>query len=265
MEYCVKCGISDSKALLFDVVSPEGIVKICRRCNLEEEFPLIKQAKKEPLIEKKKGVYERLSRYAGINPERHRKRLELEKEEEVLKKQEVSLRDIIDENFKKKIPEEENQEKSNLIHNFHWVVMRARRSKKMTQSQFAHEIYEPEEAVRTLEQGILPKDSEKLILKVENYLRINLRQIPKRSFEGDLTRESLKKQFEEKVSFDEFTTKNLTISDLKEMDSKGASFELKEQSQEEFLDPFYKDDKRKLKEETDLSDEEIERIIYGEQ
>ena len=126
MAECIKCGIEDNKALLFDVISPKGIVKICRKCNVEEEFPLIKKAPKIEGIEEKKGVYERLSKYAGIDAEKHKRRFEIDKKEELVRRQNTNLRDLIDKNFKKKVVEDKNPElKDKLIHNFHWVVMRA--------------------------------------------------------------------------------------------------------------------------------------------
>ncbi len=261
---CIKCGLEDDRVLLFDVISKNGIVKICRKCNVEEDFPLIKQVVRKPLIENKKGVYERLSGYAGIDAEKHKKNFVFDEKEDLLKKQETNLKDLIDENFVKKIPEKKEEPK-NLIHNFHWIIMRARRAKKMTQSQFALEILEPEEAIRVIEQGIVPEDSAKLILKIENYLRIKITAPTlERNFdfgEIDSSKAEVKKQFEKEVSFDDFTTKNLTISDLKEIGDKNVS--RSESFKEEFLDPFQKDDRKKLSEETDLSDEEIEKIIYG--
>ena len=42
MDECFKCEISESRMLLFEVVTYEGILKICRKCSLKENFPAIK-------------------------------------------------------------------------------------------------------------------------------------------------------------------------------------------------------------------------------
>ncbi len=264
MAECIKCGVSDKRALLFDVISRNGIVKICRKCNEEEKFPLIKQVSKEPLIEKKKGIYEKLARYAGIDAERHKKKFVFDEREDLLKKQETSLKDIVDRNFKKTVPEKAVP-REDMVYNFHWIIMRARRSKKITQSQFAHEISEPEQAIRTIEQGILPENPENLILKIENYLGIKIRKkIHLDSLSPDdidVSKSLIKKQFQENRNFDSFTTRNLTIQDLKNMENEET--EKFSENKRDFPDPFAKDNEKLLREETDLTEEEIERIIYG--
>ena len=124
MAECIKCEISDEKALLFDAISKDGIVKICRRCNLEEGLPLINPVKKEQGIERERNVYNRLAGYAGINPTEHRRKFGPmgERKEDLVEKQNKGLKDIVDENYKKKLSQEKPK-RDDLIYNFHWVIM----------------------------------------------------------------------------------------------------------------------------------------------
>lgn len=251
MQECFKCGISEEKALLFDAISDKGIIKICRRCNEEEKLPLIRKHQK--IESKKENIYERFSSVSNFGKDYKKKFLDNEREE-LLKKQETSLREIVDKNFREKIPEKIIQ--NNLIDNFHWVLMRVRRSKKLTQKQLAEELAEPEIAIKMAEQGIIPEDSFNLIKKLENYLGVNISKKPEipmspsYSEEIDVVKQEIKERFEEEVSFDEFTTRNLTISDLQEIKDK------KENKDSEKIE-------NKLEDKKDLTEEEMNEIIFG--
>jgi ribosome-binding protein aMBF1 (putative translation factor) len=285
MSECIKCEISDEKALLFDAISKGGIIKICRRCNSEENLPLVNRVKKDEGLEKERNVYNRLSKYAKIDPVEHRKKFEAGgvRKEDPSEVEDKKLKDIVDKNFKKKIPEEKPK-RDDLIYNFHWVIMRERRRKKLTQSQLAHELQESEQAIKMIEQGYVPEEGgNRLILKIENYLKINISKKPvaisnqTKYREIDPTKIQLERDFQKEANFDEMTTKHLTISDLKKMKKekgKAVSKSISESSEnDEFLDPFSDENGSKSKKwwkrdksnnEPDLSPEEIERIIYGE-
>ncbi len=211
MDECFKCGVSGKRIRLFDAISGKGIVKICKECVSGEKIPLIKKPSEiftRPVLNsglKKMGetVYEKVSRMSGFDS----KNKKSEGEKEFSQKQETTLKDIIDKNFKTQI-KEELKPRADLVDNFHWVIMRARRSKHITQEQLAEAIVEPEAAIKMVERGILSEEGYKFISKLENYLGIKL----------------VKKEFAEKIeekpkeiSFDSATTKSLTISDLQEM------------------------------------------------
>ena len=88
MNNCFKCGISDEKSMLYDAISDEGIIKVCRKCSFEENLPLIKkineQEKRDRAIAeansfelrkklkqtpiRKTSVYNRLVSMSGITP-----------------------------------------------------------------------------------------------------------------------------------------------------------------------------------------------------
>jgi len=255
---CSKCGVSGSKTRLLDVISREGIVKLCEKCFLEENMPLVRkpanfQLKESGFTSKssnRKTVYERLSEISGVQNRKI-------PEKELLNKQETTLKDIVNKNFE--IISGEGGSAEDLIDNFHWVIMRARRLKHLTQGQFAKAIAEPEAAIKAIEKGFLPKNNYRLIKKIENYLQIKL-----------LKKETGQKQeFEKEISFDPVTAKTLTIADLQDMKKKKEEEIFKKPIEEEknyvlneevgFEDKpeFVKGDNK------ELSDEEMDKIIFG--
>lgn len=195
MEECFKCQTSEIKALLFDAIVSEGIVKICSKCSAEGDVLMIRDAPfQNP--EKKVTMYERLSRISGVNME---KKIDLD-----LKKKK-ELKKVVDSNF---IFRENLELKKELIHNFHWVVMRARRMRHLTQEQFAEEINEPEAVIQKIENGFSPERVD-TIIRIEKCLGINLRK--------NFVEEGLAVTTEK---FDKKYFENLTISDLYEMKKK---------------------------------------------
>ena len=126
-----------------------------------------------------------------------------------LQKEEVSLKNIVEKNFEKNFSKEKRY-RPDLIDNFHWVIMRVRRMKKITQEQLAKEISEPITAIKLAEEGILPNDDNKLVKKLENFLGITL--IKEESIVPETEVTSVKV-----LKFEPNEAKNLTIADLKKM------------------------------------------------
>ena len=100
--------------------------------------------------------------------------------------------------------------RSDLVHNFHWDIMMARRLKKLSQAQLAREIGESEAAIHMAENGVLPEDDYKIIKKLESYLGIRL-------VKEERAKEREKKQPARIIGFDPMEIKKITISDLKKM------------------------------------------------
>ncbi len=211
MTECCKCGVSGERARLFDAIGDEGVVQICEKCSFGTSMPIIRkptdfQIKK---AEKKQTVYEKLAGTAGIDVQKHQVAISGVKTNDRLEKQETSLRDIVDRNLEMNLPEKPAPN-PNLVDNFHWILMRARRKRKLTQFQIAKELTEPITAIKMAEQGILPEDNYQLLSKLESFFGVNL-----------MKREIVKRPIQEKpkrLGFDADATKTLTISDLKEMD-----------------------------------------------
>lgn len=270
MTECYRCGVSDEKERLFDAISNKGVVKICKNCSNEENFPVLQPADlSKP--ERVKSVYERLSAMANLDPEKHRKvLLEKERQESMRKrKQDTTLKDVIDSNLEKKKP----QPRTDLVDNFHWIIMRTRRSKKLTQKQLAENIGESESLIKSAEEGIILNNADTLVRKLESYFGIKIRKgespyslegpkFVKAGISEDPAKREAREKFEKEGNFDSKTTETLTISDLQEIKKKkeaegsGGFFS--------FLKKNRKQDKEKAEESEELSEEEVNDILFKE-
>lgn len=246
MDECFRCGVSGDKVRLSHAISNKGIVQICDNCASIEKIPIIKKPTDNQITESQRYIPVR-DRLSGMNRSRGIGR-------------EVTLRDLVDRDLKaKKI-----QPHPDLIDNFHWTIQRIKRAKKITREQFAKAIGESDATVKMIEQGFLPENNYKIINKIESYLGISLRK-PGTSGFPETTKEPLKKFFlddslitkEEqikKLSFDNSTTKQMKIADLKEMKKRYEKENVKKpvdsweeeysQDDEQFLDEedFYEEE-----------------------
>ncbi|MFH1327105.1 MAG: hypothetical protein ABIH59_03190 [archaeon] len=211
MGECYNCGRESDSGRMFDVISKEGIVKVCEFCFKNENIPVVKRPTTFQLREAEvpSTVYERLSGIAGLDAKEHFKKFHKEeiKKKEALKEQDVSLKELVDRNYKREF-KPVNETNINLINNFHWVIMRARRMKKITQAQLARELFESQAAIEMAEKGILPEDGYQLVRKLENFLGIRI------------LKESVREEFVQKpkqLDIEDIGTRELTIADLKEM------------------------------------------------
>jgi ribosome-binding protein aMBF1 (putative translation factor) len=204
---CSNCGISGDRVGLFDAVSGRGIIKLCEKCSSDLGFPVIRKPTVFQLkeSEKKLSMYERLSRSAGIEPGQEPERKD--KAEELLK-------EVADKNYEQKLQEQETL-RPDLVDNFHWIIMRARRLKKLTQEQLAKHISEPEAAIRMAEKEIVP-EGYSLIIKLEKFLEVKLRKNASYPEEKEITEPHREEQFGIK-GFDPKDLDNITIADLKRM------------------------------------------------
>ncbi len=232
---CFKCGVSSEKTQLRDVISNEGIVKICRMCSIEESLPFVRdQAENnEKEFGTRKTVQDRLESISGV------KLKKIVPRNIVLDNQEFGLRKIVDRNFAERVPKTRGN-RDDMVRNFHWVIMRARRSKKLSQKQLADAIVEPEKVVRSAELGILHETDYTLVKKLEGYLGIKI-----------LTKEVDEKKSVISVNKLELTknsSKVLTIADLNEIKRR----EIKEKLEQ----------KHKLEDEDgiDIHEEYVEEI-----
>jgi ribosome-binding protein aMBF1 (putative translation factor) len=173
MANCFKCGISSEAVTLYDAISKDGLVKVCGNCNIKENLPLIKTV--DPSKgERRLTVYERMTKLSGINPTER----EVKKQQEEREKQNEEMKQVLDKKFREELYNSNTKKdilgESNLVRNFHWEILKARRDRKMTQGQLADVIGESELSIRMAERGILPRERERLIKKLESYLKIKL-------------------------------------------------------------------------------------------
>lgn len=176
METCSRCGISSEKTIIYDAISDEGLVKICANCNIRENFPILKKSGALP-GEKRQTVYERLTYMSGFNP----KERELHRQQEAQKKQNEELRQVLDKRFRDEMIASnlrKEAEGDSIVRNFHWEIMKARRARHMSQRELADAIGESEMAIKMAERGMLPREKERLVRKLENYLKIKIMNMP---------------------------------------------------------------------------------------
>ena len=220
---CSICGISGSMRSVFEVISPKGVILACEKCVLEEGFPILKKPDKKVFeeSERKGTVYERMARLSGIKPR--------EPEKPELKRQEKSLREIVDRNYEEKIKKQDLSLKSrpDLVDKFHWIIMRVRRVKGLSQKQLAEAIKETEAAIKMAEQGLVPEGYE-FIDKLERFLKVKL--IKERNlYRGSWNRETilnntnLKERNQQTLSqpqkIPEHSQKTLSLFDKQSLDS----------------------------------------------
>ncbi len=167
--FCSVCGISGKMRGLFEVISQKGVIFACEKCVSEEGFPVLKRPDKSVFeaAEKKGKVSDVMARLSGVRPK--------EKERPELKMQEKSLREIVNSNYEEKIKMQDLRLKSrpDLIDKFHWIIMRVRRVRGLTQKQLAEAINETEAAIKMAEQGLVPEGYE-LMDKIEGFLNVRL-------------------------------------------------------------------------------------------
>lgn len=267
MKECFKCGIEEDKSFLYEGISKEGIISVCRKCFNKSDIPLVekKTLPKDFDPGRRESVRERLIQMAGLKEDKFEREREMRKLVE--KKSETTLNDLVEKNFKESLPDKAESYEE-VIDNFHWILMRKRRAIKITQEQLAKELYEPVLAIESAEKGILPKDYLGLIKKFEHYFDIVLLKSRERYFDpSNLANES-------KVST------GVTIGDLRERTPKKEEFiEKNGEFDSEEVKPEEIDIKKieevvgkpveKYVEEKDsqdvegVSQEELDKIIFG--
>ena len=224
MEECFRCSVTREETRLFDAIAEEGIVKACKDCIDREKLPIVKKPSLDQLKESEDrvSVRDKLSMMAGIESKTDSQgKREYVRTSSAKNKGEFDLNDVIERNLEKRKLSQKSMEKlppeKELVENFHWKVMRGRRLKKISQEQLGAEIGESETAINMGESGELPEDFDRLIKKLEAYLRINLFKNP-RSGRRD-------KKSEAEISFDPYSTKTTTVGDLKEKEKSQESEE----------------------------------------
>ena len=243
MQECFKCGIYGSKIKLYDAIFEKGIVQVCEECAMKERIPVIKKPSTFQLKESEKEPVKFKDRVRKFEQSKT-------SENALLRKQNTTLRDLVDKNFELKVNKEIKKPRDDLAENFNWIILRARRAKKLTQTQFAKAIAESEAAIRLAERGILPDDDYKLINKIETFLGIRL----------------LKGEFAEKfknraMKLDVQTLKTLTIEDLREMRKKRKE---RDEGEPEFnKGNLPKEAKALYNKDRELTEEEVDDILMG--
>jgi len=166
MENCVRCNVEGEEVRLFDAIYEGRMAKICERCSIIENVPIIKKPGVSQLKEAeigRVGVYDRMKRLSGIK----------DAKEETTFFREDRLKEL-DKKPELELPE---KEKLNLVEHFYWQIMQNRRRKGLSQKQLAEVLSESEIAIEMIEKAKFPENAEILIKKLEQFFQIRLRKL----------------------------------------------------------------------------------------
>jgi len=242
-EKCIRCGIDGRDVKLFNGIYYGRMERICERCAIIENIPLIKSPNPNQLKDSERSsAYNRIKR--GVIP---------------YKKDTVFIEDKLkelDENPELETPDN----KLNFIDNFHWHIMKERRRKKLTQKQLGDSLGESEVIIKMIESGKLPVNAEVLIKKLEQFFQIRLKKkiqvfeeekpilldengeelekIPEPEFEiieeeiEEPKPETKSKEFKE-IDIKEVNPKAVTIADLRELNRRRIEASKKEKIEEQ--------------------------------
>lgn len=274
MVNCERCGISeeDTPDGLYAVVYKEKLVPMCRRCADFEDLIIIKRvnAVLEPVKERHQSVYERMVHISGVK--RDPKEFDKKRPLEVVPAgpKEPTLRDIVEKNLKKAgspVIDQKVMTAPKVVNNHHWIVMRARRSKKISQDQLAELINEPVIVIVDIERGKIP-DNPFVLRKVEDALKIKILAEPAKPgeyFSPVVNEVELAKigKRERPLAFDSNVFEEMKVEDLKDLD---AETQLETgQDKASYWSKFKKKSKKKeIKEEPVEAEEYIEEVTSPE-
>ncbi len=152
---CALCGDKGE----FDAIYNFEVVKLCKTCSEKGGIPVIKKPTPQQLqaMERPYTVGERLARLTGVKPKSSPQPVQHE------------VKKVIEKASPKEIT------KFGLIDHFQWHITRARRARGLSIRQFALALGEDEHVVEKIEQGALPAGALQVIEKIENFLKISLR------------------------------------------------------------------------------------------
>jgi len=186
MERCIRCKRTEEEVELLDGIYTSGSAKVCERCSLIDNIPVLKTPTPEQLkySERTESIKNRMMRLAGIKPPEKRKKTLAEEIKRIEENPHI---------------ERPNQKPVMLVDNFHWIVLYMRRKRKITAKQLGEAIGESEIAIKMVEQNKLPGNYLNLIKKLEQYFGVRLiRPDPRELIIKENEIEKRKKGLEEK-------------------------------------------------------------------
>jgi ribosome-binding protein aMBF1 (putative translation factor) len=215
---CFRCSKSGKVARLLDAIYGNEIVKICEECSVLEDLPVIRKPSSFQLNESERPytVHERLARMSGVKKGTVSapSQIKFDKREKLPGVTLDNLRKPKDYSQILKQREERARKRNqplDLVDNYNWHIQMARRNRKISLVQLGGIIGERESGIKLIEDGFLPDDADRIIIKLEQYLKINLR---KSGAEKEKARIESVRVPARVLSFDSEGMKNLKIHDL---------------------------------------------------
>ncbi len=225
----MRCQRSKEHVKLVEVILDSEIVKMCEECAMLENLPIIRKPTSYQLeaSEKPYSVRQRLAKMAGVKLKEDVQdsvRRDMKAKAGVCEIKGITLdklRPIKD--YSKLFKErQELVKKSNqpvdLVDNWNWHIQMARRNRKITLAQLSNLIGESELALKIIEQGNLPDDARRIIVKLEQFFKIRLRKSEVAKEQARIEQATrVVREPARVLSFDKKSLQSLTISDLKRM------------------------------------------------
>jgi len=182
---CFICGAKEEDGIkMHKVISETKIVNVCENCIGHTSLPKIKTVDENEIIKANRQSNWR---------ERVNKQVDEKPSFKISNSYGVTLRDVVERKMNPLLSEK-MKPKPDLIKNFNWEVLKARRQKKLTQMKLGTLVGESEFTIRMLERGIVPENYHHLIKKIEEILKINIftEEYKKLHLESTLTIQDLK-------------------------------------------------------------------------
>lgn len=170
MTECFRCGVSGSEEELLEAIYKNGIVKVCNKCYSKLRIPIIDKKKIDwEEVDRRVSVRDRLKKACGVESSPS----VVKREKYGLRTDDVTLDDIVKRNLEKNKVSLDSVS-FEIVDNFNWVIMRKRRSLKMSQAELGESVFVPEVVISALEKGTLPMDYKNLLKKIESVLGVSL-------------------------------------------------------------------------------------------
>lgn len=244
MENCVRCNVDGGEVRLFDAIYEGRMAKICERCSIIENVPIIKKPGVSQLKEAEMGrvgVYDRMKRLSGIK----------DAKEETTFFREDKLKEL-DRKPELELPE---KEKLNLVEHFYWQIMQNRRRKGLSQKQLAEVLSESEVAIEMIEKAKFPENAEILIKKLEQFFQIRLRKLSSEELM------SIGREKQKPVLLDEYGRE---LEDIPEPDRKETQVSLTSQPSLEEIEEIEEKPELDKTGDLDIHKTNIENITIGD-
>lgn len=143
MVKCYRCERSDSEVFLYEAISPGGRVFVCEDCYSKFKMPLIERRKVDwEKLDSREGVKDRLSRMAHLSESSKVGNNNVEHFED------GNLREIIEKNFEKNKINDSFPD--DVFRNFHWAIIRKRRSLRITQNDLSKRTAIPLKVIQSI-------------------------------------------------------------------------------------------------------------------
>lgn len=148
---------------MVDAIDDGRIVRISEERARREGLPIIRRYGDEEKAVHYKKDYSQLSSDKSISMSR-------------TKRTSAGSGILSFEEYRRPLRTSANDVINELVSNFHWIIQKTRREKGLTRKQFALALSVPEQDVKLIENGRLPKNDFVLVNKIQDYLGINLRK-----------------------------------------------------------------------------------------